>query len=239
MTRKRSPSPSRARSRAPAPRIRAAVLDDVPALATLYAESCAHDPSYGALFHELDAAGERDALQWFYTRRLTLILSQIAGGAGGAILVAVDGAGAVCGGVGLLPQSLAHFSVWAAAAWAVTWLCKFGVSSLFRLLDLDKKYGAGLRPAPDERELVMLAVRAASRSGGVGTALLRAALLTAPPGARLLLGTNTAANAQFYARRGWQLSTTCEIAVRGVPRAYTQHVFRALREEALAGAGAR
>jgi GNAT superfamily N-acetyltransferase len=226
-------SPSR--PRAPAPRIRAAVLADVPALAALYAQSCSADPSYGALFHELDAADERDALRWFFTRRLTLILSQIAAGSGGAILVAVDDSG-VLGGVGVLPPSLAHFSVWAAAAWAAAWLCKFGLFSLLRLLDLDKQYSAGLGAAPDERELVMLAVRAASRGGGVGTALLRAALRGAPPGARLLLGTNTAANARFYERRGWTLSSKCEIAVRGAPRAYTQHVFRALREDALAGA---
>jgi ribosomal protein S18 acetylase RimI-like enzyme len=204
-------------------------------LAAIYAAACARDPSYGALFHELGPSREREALLWFFTRRLRIILAQLSRVAGGALLVAEDGGGAVIGGVGLLPPAAAHPSLWAAASWAAAWLCAFGLRSLLRLLSLDAQYSAGLAPQPGECEVVMLAVAASARRGGVGSALLRAALHLAPPRARLLLGTNTAANARWYAARGWSLASTRAIVVDGSPP-YTQHVFRAQREAALTGA---
>ena len=222
-------------------RVRRVAECDVPALAALYADACAPDPSYGALFHELGAEGARQALTWFFSRRLRLLLARMAASGGaaaaaGTLLLAEDAAGALIGGVGLLPPPEAAHSFashWATASWAAAWLCAFGLHSLLRLLDLDRQYSAGLAKRPGEFELVMLAVQPASRRGGVGAALLSAALRAAPSHSQLVLGTNTTANARYYAARGWTLASTCTIAVRGAPRSYTQHVFRASCEDAL------
>ena len=162
-------------------------------LASLYAVACDDNPGYSAIFL-LDGASKTRALEWFFERRLLLLLAR-----GAHVLVAVDEAsGEVVGGVGLVPPACRP-RVADKLSVAAAWLCAWGVPSFLRLLELDRLASSGL-VAGGEVELVMMAVAERRRGAGVGGALLREALRLAGAGSRVRLATNKPSNVRYYER---------------------------------------
>ena len=162
-------------------------------LASLYAAACADNPAYSAIFL-LDGERKARTLEWFFERRLALLLAR-----GAFVLVAVDEAsGAVVGGVGLVPPA-SRPRLADKLAVAAAWLCAWGLPSFLRLLELDRLASSGL-VCGGELELVMMAVAEERRGAGVGGALVREALRLAGAGSRIRLATNKIHNVRYYER---------------------------------------
>ena len=205
--------------------IRPVRVEDIDALAALYAASFEDNPAYWSIFQEPRKEQHKHSITWLFQRRAALVIRS-----GAQYLCALDGAGALIAAGGLVRRSQ-QANLWdMICCGLLEWPFRFGLPSLQRLLSMEGALG---KEDHSDGSMVMMAVSPAHQGSGIGSAVL-AALLRDWDAAHSALGGDGDEQAQRADEKLGSVALNTQLP--GAVRFYERHGFKLTEERTMHGA---